>query len=258
MAVDPVRERTEGRARTGFVNLRAFDQGVVETLGARVESLPDGQQHYFLHIDREDTDDLPESSHFLRDSVEPRPGLPGVPVSFSYPEDAFNKYTIPLILVNRDDITPAMERWHPGLHQYRAPGRSAQQVKYKQPDSDTVHEGWDRMEYREQAVPYDLSYTINVIARNRGAAGAKNHAQRVADFVSRVYQPYCRVLVTDSVGDLRSYEAFQEAYSPIDEVAGVADRVIGFAISIRIVGELDLTDPQTRKTVTRAATLRRI
>lgn len=254
--IDALRERTEGRARTGFVNLRSFDEGVVETLGAKIDA---DLQNYFLDLEPVETVgfDPPETSPFHRGIVEPRPGLPGIPVTFALPEDVFEKYSIPVILVRREGLDPAMQRWHPGSLQYRAPGRGAHPVQYQASSTSEVKEGFDRAEQVDQAAPFDLLYTINVVARNRGAPGILNQANRLLDHVLRIYPPYCRVLVKDSVGDLRSYEAFMEGTSPLDEVADVTDRVIGFAVSLRIEGELDLTDPVIRKTVTRAMTLRK-
>lgn len=253
---EALRERTEGRARTGFVNLRSFDEGVVETLGATID---EDLQNYFLHLEPVETVgfDPPVSSPFHRGIVEPRPGLPGIPVTFALPEDVFEKYSIPVILVRREGLDPAMQRWHPGALQYRAPGRGAHPAQYQHGPTSEVKEGFDRAEQVDQAAPFDLLYTINVVARNRGAPGILNQANRLLDHVLRIYPPYCRVLVKDSVGDLRSYEAFMEGTSPLDEVADVADRVIGFAVSLRIEGELDLTDPVVRKTVTRAMSLRK-
>jgi hypothetical protein len=249
--VDALRERTEGRARTGFVNLRSFDEGVVETMGA---TLDEGQSDYFLHLGDVSTDGIDPlpSSHFHRGPVDPRPGLPAIPVTFSFPEEVFKKYSIPMILVRRDDVAPALERWHPGMLQYRTTGRGALPVVYQPTPNMTPQEGFDRAEQVEQAAPFDLSYTVSIVARNRGSAGIRNQANRVFDHVLRIYQPYCRVLVRDSIGDMRSYSAFMEGVSHLDEVAEVTDRVIGFAISLRIEGELDLNDPVIRKTVTRA------
>lgn len=249
-----LRARTEGLARTGFVNLRSFDQGVVETLGAKID--PD-LQNYFLDVEAVETVgfDPPESSPFYRGPVEPRPGLPGVPITFAFPEDVFEKWTLPVIVVRRESIDPAPQRWHPGTIQYRAPARGALPVQSQLSINSAVTSGFDRVEQAEQAFPFDFSYTLNILARNRGAPGSLNQANRLLDLVIRIYQPYCEVRVVDSVGDVRGYEAFMDGVSALDEVAEVTDRVIGFAVSLRIEGELDLSDPVIRRTV-RKATLR--
>lgn len=245
---DALRERTEGRARTGFVNLRAFDEGIVETLGAKVD--PE-LSNYFLDLVAAETVgfDPPESSPFYRGPVDPRPGLPGIPVTFSNPEDVLEKWSVPCLLIRREGIDPAIERWHPGLVQYRAPARGALPTQYRGVN------GYDRVEQTDQAVPFDLTYSVNIMARNRGAPGETNQAGRLLDHVLRIYPPYCRVLVTDSIGDKRSYEAFMDGVSDLDEVADITDRMIGFSVSVRVEGELDLNDPYVRKLVTRGPTV---
>ncbi len=252
---DSLRERTEGRARTGFVDLRSFDEGVIETLGAAVD---EKLVEYFLKIEEVSTVsfDPPPSSPFHRGVVDPRPGLPGVPVTFASPEEALKKYTIPVILVRREDFSPALERRHPGLKQYRTPARGSLPVQYRSSPEAPVQGGFDRMEQIEQAEPYDISYTIQVAARNRGAPGITNQVGRLIRHVLGVYKANCTVWVRDSVGDLRGYEAFQESTSNLDDVAEVTDRVIGLAVSLRVEGELDLNDPEVRRTVTRAPALR--
>ena len=238
---DLVRERSEGRARTGIVNLRSFDQGVVETVGGVVD--PSGSYYYLPIAEEGETEEQ-------RGPVDGPPGTLGVPIHFSFPEEMFSKYRIPLLLVRRDDLAPAPQRAHPGLMQYRAPARGAHSVQYQHSPSSTPLNGWDRMEQAFQAYPFDLTYTLQIVGRDRGGLGSRNQVGRVLDKVLRVYQPNCRVLVTDSLGDKRSYEAFMEGTSPVDDMAEIADRVIGFAITLRVEGELDLNDPEVRKTVT--------
>jgi hypothetical protein len=180
--------------------------------------------------------------------------MPGVPIVFAFPEDVFEKYDFPLIVVRRDDIAPAMSRWHPGALQYRAIGINAHQVVTSSnpgnPDAPDLI-GFDSVEELQQAVPYDITYTISVYARNRG--NGTNQANSVLNTILRTYQPYCAVGVTDSLGDGRTYEAFQESISHLDEVPEVVDRVIGFAVTLRIEAELDLNDPETKLTVTQLA-----
>lgn len=244
---ESLRDRVEGRARTGFVNLRSFDEGVVETLGAKID---EKTQNYFLNLAEVQTvgfDPGPCSS-FYRGSVDFAPGLPGIPVTFDTPEDVYEKKKIPMILVRRDGVDPAMQRWHPGTLQYRAPARAALRTAYQGAATADLLEGSDSVEQIDQAAPFDLVYSIDIQARYRVPAN------RLLDHVLRTYPPYCEVLVKDSIGDTRTYEAFMEGVSSLDQVADVADRVLGFSVSLRIEGELDIIDPVVRKTVTRRTT----
>ena len=250
--------RRLGQSPTGIVGLRNFDQAVVESLGAEVHDVDTGKglhSNYYLGSDL-----LP---------VEPAPGLPGIPITFSHPEDVYSRYRQPVIVVRRDDISPAMNRYHPGHKSYRAPAQSANPVTVViNPGTfgEQRLEGWDRYETKTTGIPFDLTYTISIYARHRGkgplpkkgvptgftgAQGSpRNQVNSVLDYVLRRFPPYCQVLLVDSQGDTRRYSAFMEAISHLDEVPEVTERVLGFAVTLRVEAELDLNDPE----VSRAAT----
>ena len=148
------------------------------------------------------------------------------------------------------------QRWHPGLLQYRiASSFGRPTVTNSNPGNPDAPDltGFDAVEELQQAAPYDINYTISILARNRG--GGTNQANGILRAILRVYQPYCRIQVFDSLGDGRTYEAFQESISMLDEVPEVVDRVIGFAVTLRVEAELDLNDPETKRTVTQLATI---
>lgn len=111
------------------------------------------------------------------------------------------------------------------------------------------------MEILPQAIPYDIMYQISVRARFRGAPGNRNQVNALFGHVMRVFPPYSKIDVVDSIGDLRGYEAFNEGISNIDVIAEVQDRTLGMALTIRVEGELDLKDPQTVPTVRRVPVL---
>jgi len=256
--------RAAGTAPSGIVGLRNFDAGVVETLGATVHEVETGKG--------------PHSNYYIAPSatfpVEPSPGLPGIPVTFSHPEDVYARYRQPVIVVRRDDISPAMNRWHPGQKSWRAPAQDAEPVavtfdRFTRAER-TVH-GYDRYETKDTGVPFDITYSISIYARHRGkgplpkkgtptgftgAAGSpRNQVNSVLDYVLRRYAPYCQVIVEDSLGDRRRYSAFMEAVSNLDEVPEVTERVLGFAVTLRVEAELDLSDPVVSRAAT-ALTLR--
>lgn len=225
VATAALRARTEGSARTGYVTVRDFDQGVVETLGAVVV---DGA-YFILGLS----------------NLDPPPGMPGVPVVFSHPEEVLQTHRVPVIEVRRDDINPAMQRWHPGMGTYRTPTRGALPVPSFVPGD--ASQGFNRYEESQQSTPFDILYTINIQARQRQFMAAAN---RILAYVLRIYQPYSAVYITDSVGDRRSYEAFLEAVAPLDNVPEVGERMIGFALSLRVEAELDINEPTSHTAVT--------
>lgn len=257
-------DRVLARSPTGRVGLRNFDEGVVVTLGATLHDSELGKgplANYFI-----DTGVLP---------VEPPPGLPGVPVTFSHPEDIWERFRIPVIVVRRDGIDPSMQRWHPGLVAYNAPAEGAEPVSVTFGAGTTTEEtveGHDRYERMEMGVPFDLTYTLSILARYRGKgplppkgsptgfetgrASPRNQVNQLLDFVLRRFPPYGQLLVTDSVGDVRGYSTFMEAISHLDEVPDITERVLGFAVTVRVEAELDLGTPLITPAVTAPLTRR--
>lgn len=219
--------RKQGKRDVGRVTLRSFDQGLVETLGATVDS---SRSRYVLKLPNLDT----------------RENYPGVVVTFANPEPVFTEEILPLIFVRREDITPAMNRWHPGTEQFRAPGDGALPIQIG------TRTGFSANKSVQQAAPFDITYSINIMAKHRGGeqiAGLRNQVNRLFEHVMRTFQPYGVLILKDSLGDERTYEAFMEATSPLDEVADTTDRVVGFSVTVRVEGELDLLDPVTYKAV---------
>jgi len=251
-------ERLAGTAPSGIVGLRNFDEGVATTLGAEIHEV--------------DTGKGPHSNFYISSGilpVEPAPGLPGVPIIFSHPEDVYARYRQPVLVIRRDDISPAMNRWHPGHKSFRAAAQGAKVVAVTFDAStraETVVQGYDRYETKDTGVPFDIVYTISIYARHRGkgnlprsgaptgfvgAEGSpRNQVNRILDYVLRVYAPYCQVIVQDSLGDDRKYSAYMEAVSHLDNVPDVTDRVLGFAVTLRVEGELDLSDPVVHRAAT--------
>lgn len=231
-------QRWLGLAKTGFVGLRNFDQGLVETTGAYVEPDKNGQPKYWLKPGR----------HLWGDKAEGLPEMPGVPVVFANPEDVNQDMKFPFVLVTRADISPDMERWSLGYQQYRAPADGAVPFTTTLPNGAIVN-GYDRMEIVPQAIPYNITYSITIKARFRGAPGQRNQVNGIFEHILRKFPPYGTIDVVDSIGDLRKYQAFNESVSNLDSITEVQDRVIGFQMLIRVEAELDLNDPYTAQTV---------
>lgn len=243
---EALRRRIAGLARTGTVVIDDFDRGVQETLGAKIggftpSNRTSDRRGYFWSLP----------------TVKPPPGMPGIPVIFVVGEDNYERFKIPFVKVALTGLNPAMGRYHPGSVAYRVPAAGAAPVVV------SGARGFDRYEEGTQADPYDLTYTITVIAKRRGQPDARSKvpvveggsSNALLTAVLRVYAPYCGVNVLDSLSDVRTYTAFQEGVSPVDEVTEVGDRQVGFSISLRIEGELDMNDPRN-VTAARRLTLR--
>ncbi len=89
-----------------------FDRGVVESLGSELVDIKvdgDVRQAYVLPcpglIEYPDSDNLPEE-------LRPMPTFPTgtVPVFFVHPEEVFQPWIVPCIVVRRGDITPNFTR----------------------------------------------------------------------------------------------------------------------------------------------------
>lgn len=225
-------ERTKGSRRNGSVFIREFDEGVVRTLGAVLIGEPDHQEYYLV---------IP--------NVSPPPGFPGVIVTFAHPEDVFAKNYLPAVVVRRDDITAAMRRFHLGGEAYSAPADGALPISRMIPGVGT-RTGWDKTEIRMQAEPNDLLYTVEIFCRSRGGVSGKREANEILRWVLSRFNAYFALEVVDDIGDFRTYDGFREGISMLDDLADVAERVIGYAVTLRIEAELDISIPSTYRTVT--------
>ena len=188
--------------------------------------------------------------------VDPAPGKPGIVVTFSFPEAEFKSMVLPLILIRRDDISPANERWQSRLITYRTPAKGANPVQL--PTNDTALSGlrgFDTMEQGFQAIPYDITYTISILSHYRGAIGQRGAVQTIFEYILTLFSPYSVVTVIDDEGDPRGYHAFMEATSVLDEHPTVGERIIGFGVTLRVEAELDHTTVEIVRTVTQPLTL---
>lgn len=217
--------------RTGEVFVRNFDQGLVETLGgytafpsqfspSLVKMLGGDKENYFI--------DVPQASD------DP------IPVVFGNPEAIIERKIYPSFLVVREDPVPAMGRWHSmGQLEYRVPGVSAT-IEYSEAHGVS---GFSEYEEKAQDMPYDLNYQIHCYARTEFAAVVMLRK------ILRTYQPYSKISLKDSLGENRTYTAYQESINDVGELVDVADRVKGYSVSIRVEGEFTLSDPITTPSV---------
>lgn len=219
--------QSSGAAPNGTVTLRSFDQGIVETLGGRVIG-----DKYYVTIE----------------GIDPPPGEPGIPIHFAFPEDYFANFRYPAFVVTRDDISISFQRIHPFQQQFRAAPKSAIPVVVQTPRGPIS--GYDRMSQRQDATPYDITYSINAFNSLRGGFGGKRAANMMLDHILRIFPVYSQVFVRDSLGAIRTYEAFNEGISSFDDLMGVSERMIQFTVTVRVEAEYDLSDETTSRTVT--------
>jgi len=226
---------SKANQRTGDVWLTDFDRGVITTLGACVNTIGD---MYVVAVPGVSAPPPTGETEFE-----------GVPVYFAFPDEVIDPKILPSFVVRRDDITPAMSRWHPGNQQYLVPGTSANPVDVNNPRTgDLMASGFDKYEDKSQAVPFDLMYTIQIRARYRN--NLKVEAMQMLRYALKRYPPYSIVYVKDSLDEVRSYTAFMESPSALDTKPDVAGRETNFNVTLRVEAELDLKDPQISNAVT--------
>jgi hypothetical protein len=226
-----VNSADDGSARTGTIGLVEFDRGVFETLGGVPNTA--GDTYILTNVP----------------NVSPPPDFEGVPIYFAFPEETIDQKILPSFVIRRDSISWAMSRWHLGVTEYRVPAPGAHQSTVYHPiTGNPIKTGWDHYEEKSQAVPADLLYTIQIRARYRN--NLRVEAMQMLQYALRKYQPYTTLFVKDSLGDLRSYDAFNESPNPVDTKTDVANRTTTFNISLRVEAEIDLNDPYTIQALT--------
>lgn len=212
----------------GEVDLRSFDQGVMTTLNA----IYGGQS----------ADAVPAPCYTIP-VLMPDGTTRYVPAYFDQPEAIFQKMIFPFVSIHREDVVLAMHRWmNVGQLEYKA-GVSGTQISVRQSNGSVVS-GFSSYQAQIQPFPYDIPYTISCFDRY------ENLVQPILKYILRSFPPLGKLFVSDSLGLPRTYEAYQEgSIANLQELIDPVQRVRGYALSIRVEGELDLADPYTTSAV---------
>lgn len=201
--------------QTGEVWIRDFDTGIMMGLGASIDLCDPNIPTFAVQI--------------------PGASQTKVPVFFNQPDMIYRKRTSPSIVIMRDDFTPALNRWMGvGQLEYRAGVSGTEFV------AANGVSGYTQYVSKPQAMPYDFTYTItcfDVYEKN---------VQPIVKQVLKSFPPIGKIYVTDSLNLLRSYESRSEGPIPSPrEVVDPVNRFVSYIISVRVDGEIDLTDPVT-------------
>jgi hypothetical protein len=168
------------------------------------------------------------------------PGASRNPISvyFAKPEQIFKKKVFPFVSIERDDFSPAMQRW-----------MSVGQLEYKVGVSGTQatingRTGFLMNEIKFQAMPYDFIYTISCFDRY------ERTVQPILLKLLQQFPPVGKIKVFDSLELERSYECYMEGpVASIHEIVDPTMRVRGYSFTIRVEGQLDLAGPFTTNAV---------
>lgn len=166
------------------------------------------------------------------------PTAPNVPIFFSFPEDSFQPFMLPCFVVKRGDLTPNFSRM-PVLGQYRFPTCSATDVYAPLANGEIAH-GYSEYTTRPFELPYDISYEISIKARIMADGLAM-----LQYALKRMRPPWFSVVVVDSIGDERYYDAGDINIADNSDIADIADRTIAWTMSFTVRADLDLLDDIT-------------
>lgn len=220
--------------RIGDVFLREFDEGVYRTLESE---LIGGK--YYISTSKVPGVVPPLFSEFTGLTADIGQQMPGIPLIFGNPSTAIKRYLIPCIRVRREDPSPALERWHSEHLKYRAPadGESEIIVDYR----GVEIKGYGKYVEQEAAKTADIPYTITVESAGKAA---RTHAQVLIKHCMKVFWPHGKLRVVDTLGRERLYTVHGEGPSELTSASDIRDRIVIYALSIRVQGELDLADPR--------------
>ena len=216
---------TWGTRRTGTVFIDDFDDGIARSMGGVLIDVElDGEmaQEYVVSIP---------------DVVGPKSHNGMVPIYFEAPDDSYSDGVTPSIIINCSFI-PATNRWQPGGRAYRV---VAPQSKMVASSYGTV--GPTMVEQKPHALPYDFTYDIQLKAKKRRPAIRMfRHIGRKGMWMHGL------IVVMDSEGYPRTYDAFQESVNNLSDIGEIGNREVGFSLSVRVAGELDFWEPKLYKT----------
>lgn len=209
--------------RVGDVDFIDWDLAVVEHIGGvlepadPVDPTEPGKNMYFL----------PLEGIFVKIENQ-RYEIDRAQIVHKRPEPSDVQLLLPSVVVSMEDVSPAINRLLGVTEQYRIPAEGAQSVAV----DGCI--GYSHYESKDQADPYDFSYSIEVWSRYRAVA-----KMMLGILMKRFpVRGHTSVGVLDSEGCRRQYLAILEGISDLTEVNSLVDRVVGYGLNVRIEGEL--------------------
>lgn len=209
-------------ATLSTIHLRAFDLGLIETLGAELLNYV---------VDGENRQVYARPFAGVTTNI---PGLNGsVPFFYALPEDVYQAFVVPCVLLRRTAIAPAFDR-APWYGYERAPDVTAVPRIVTKPNGEVIT-GYDKYAEKPVSTPMNISYDVQIMARTQ--ADFLNIFQ---DLMMIMRPPFFTMGAVDSLGELRLYDAGPVAISEGSEITAIVDRTISSTISFDVQGEIDL------------------
>lgn len=234
------------KVQTGDVFLREFDIGVYASL----DNFLVGDKPY-VPLAKVPSVRPPLFDENHKNKSEVGKPMPGIPIIISNPGDSVQRYNLPCFRLTREDPSPALERWMSIHLKHRTPSSDATEITVILGGKEI--KGYDKYEEQKGSWPFDIPYTVTCEA---AGLSARTNAQTMLKHLMKGFEPYSVLTVIDSFGVTRKYNMFVEGPSELSEVSDIRDRVIIHAMSVRISGELDLSDPKVVRAITSKAEVR--
>jgi hypothetical protein len=205
--------------KTGHVDILAYDQAIVEGLGAILDPI---KNQYYVSL----LNSLGRGIFIRPEGSDAPKEITRALVVFKESEPTHTEFDVPAILVNQDDVSIAKDRLASVSEAYRIPCEDSQQVVIG------GYVGYTSYETKEQEWPFDFTYTFECWSRYRTVA------QMLLQKVMVSYPPNGKLRVVDHLGVERVYHTFLEGTADLTQVNSLVDRLVGKSMTIRVEGEL--------------------
>jgi len=204
-----------------------FDLGVVKHLGGELVTFTvDGESR--------------QAYAALITGSEGAPGYSNrVPIFVAYPEAVFQPRILPCIVVRPGAPESAWNRaaWY-GIAK-REPAADAVPVTLVGRDGETLS-GWDKYVEQWRGEAFDLPYDVQIYARTRRGEAAS--IPILKHVMKKTTGPSFPIVVVDSEGDERKYDAVEISWSDNSDLESPTQRAILHQVSFKVFAEFELVD----------------
>lgn len=218
-------EFTQFGMRSGNVDIPDYDLAIARKLGGIFDR---EQNEWYLPINYQIT--CPDKGPIK---------LERALIVTKRPEPTQVEHKVPQLVISMDDLDPDPSRLYTIPQQYRVPAAGAHPISIEMGGVSML--GYDCYETKDQEEPYNFTYTIEAWARYKVAAlNLIQIAMRA--FPVRPSKPtitvYAREEASRNVVCPREYRFSQEGFADLTEINSMVERIPGYALTIRIEGEL--------------------
>ena len=171
------------------MTLRSYDKGVFETLGASLQN---------YDVDGESRTVYARNIQGVATNI---PGMNGnVPFFFAMPEDVYQSFVLPCVLIRRTSMASAFER-SPWYGYDRVPEVNANPIVVTKPNGEEI-QGFDAYAEKLHSTPINIGYDVQIYARTQS-----DFLIIFQTIMMTMRPPFFTFGAIDSGGKLRLYDA---------------------------------------------------